>query len=99
MDLSPSGSAATRPAAQGPPLDRFGKHLFRSVDTSLSGFKKSTPPRRPTEDTSSSPYLNPVQIPEALATDLIPRALWPGKPILDPGYQFSQEYYGTPAAW
>ena len=47
---------------------------------------------------SQVPYSSPVQIPESLAADLVPRALWPGKPVLDAGYQFSQEYYGTPAS-
>ncbi len=28
--------------------------------------------------------------------DLIPRILWPGKPILAPGYEVSQEYYQLP---
>jgi hypothetical protein len=46
---------------------------------------------------SQVPDASPAEIPETLAADLIPRALWPGKPILDPGYQFSQEYYGTPS--
>jgi hypothetical protein len=45
---------------------------------------------------SQVPYASPAQIPETLAAGLIPRALWPGKPILTAGYQFSQQYYGTP---
>src|ERR1017187_3719104 len=28
---------------------------------------------------------------------LIPRAVWPGKPILDSGYEFSQNYYELPS--
>ena len=28
---------------------------------------------------------------------LVPRAIWPGKPILDTGYEFSQTYYELPA--
>jgi hypothetical protein len=46
---------------------------------------------------SQVPYVSLAQVPETLAADLVPRALWPGKPILDPGYQFSQDYYGTPS--
>lgn len=43
---------------------------------------------------SQIPYASPAQIPETLASDLIPRALWPGKPIIDPAYQFTVIYYG-----
>jgi hypothetical protein len=47
----------------------------------------------------------PAQIPYASAgelliapfVDLIPRIVWPGKPILAPGYEISQEYYQLPA--
>jgi hypothetical protein len=46
----------------------------------------------------------PGQIPFSSASQLItgplagmvPRALWPGKPIMVPGYQISQEYYELP---
>ena len=44
---------------------------------------------------SQVPYASPAQLPEALAMDLVPRALWPGKPIIDPGYQVTQVYYGS----
>jgi hypothetical protein len=42
------------------------------------------------------PYTNPVQLATGPLTALIPRALWPGKPILVTGYQFGQQYYGLP---
>jgi hypothetical protein len=42
------------------------------------------------------PYANPGQLLIAPVVDLIPRILWPGKPILTPGYQVSQEYYQLP---
>jgi hypothetical protein len=45
---------------------------------------------------SQIPYLNPVQLLAAPAYALVPRALWPGKPILATGYQFGQQYYGLP---
>jgi hypothetical protein len=41
-------------------------------------------------------FLSPVQLAEAPIVTLVPRAVWPGKPILDAGYQFSQAYYGIP---
>jgi hypothetical protein len=42
-------------------------------------------------------FSSPVQLAEAPLAALIPRALWPGKPILATGYQFGQEYYGLPS--
>ncbi len=44
------------------------------------------------------PYASPLDLLLGPITDVIPRALWPGKPILDTGYQFSQLYYGLPAS-
>jgi hypothetical protein len=40
------------------------------------------------------PYDSPVQLIEAPVVDIVPRVVWPGKPILATGYQFSQEYFG-----
>jgi hypothetical protein len=45
---------------------------------------------------SQIPYSSPVQLLAAPAYALVPRALWPGKPILATGYQFGQLYYGLP---
>jgi hypothetical protein len=42
------------------------------------------------------PYSDPGQLAVSPVLDLIPRALWPGKPILDVGYQMSQEYFQLP---
>ena len=44
------------------------------------------------------PYTDPVQLVTGPLSALIPRAVWPGKPILDTGYQFGQEYYLFPAS-
>ena len=41
-------------------------------------------------------YANPAQLLISPVVGLIPRILWPGKPILAPGYQVSQEYYQLP---
>lgn len=43
------------------------------------------------------PYASPLQLVIAPLATLIPRALWPGKPLLTAGYHFSQDYYGTSA--
>jgi hypothetical protein len=42
---------------------------------------------------SEIPYSNPGQLLISPVVDLVPRILWPGKPILAVGYQISQEYF------
>lgn len=42
------------------------------------------------------PYASPGLLAEAPLLDVIPRILWPGKPVLDAGYQFSQQYFELP---
>lgn len=44
------------------------------------------------------PYTSPTKLIEAPLVEMVPRAIWAGKPVLDPGYQFSQQYYGIPAS-
>lgn len=39
------------------------------------------------------PYGSPGQLAEAPLLDVIPRAVWPGKPVLDEGLQFSAQYF------
>jgi hypothetical protein len=43
------------------------------------------------------PYSDPVQLVTGPLSALIPRALWPGKPILATGYEFGQEYFELPS--
>lgn len=43
------------------------------------------------------PYINPGQLAVSPVIDLVPRILWPGKPVLSVGYQMSQEYYQLPS--
>lgn len=43
------------------------------------------------------PYASGWQLAEAPLLDVTPRILWPGKPVLDDGYQFSQQYFDLPA--
>ena len=45
---------------------------------------------------SEIPYRNPADLIIAPGVDLIPRIVWPGKPILATGYQMSQEYFQLP---
>ena len=42
-------------------------------------------------------FNSPAQLIEAPLADVVPRAIWSGKPILTSGYQFSQQYYGLPS--
>ena len=42
------------------------------------------------------PYSSPGQLAVSPVIDLVPRILWPGKPVLNVGYQMSQEYYQLP---
>ena len=44
------------------------------------------------------PYDSLVQLIEAPVVDVVPRVIWPSKPILATGYQFSQEYYELPSS-
>jgi hypothetical protein len=44
------------------------------------------------------PYRSPAELAESPFLEFIPRAVWPGKPILDIGYQVSQQYWELPAA-
>ena len=43
-------------------------------------------------------FASPLQLAEVPVIEMIPRAIWPGKPILATGYQFSQEFYELPAS-
>ncbi len=42
-------------------------------------------------------FNSPIQLIETPLAYMVPRALWPGKPILQSGYEFSQQYYGIPS--
>jgi hypothetical protein len=46
---------------------------------------------------SEIPYASPADLLIAPVVDVIPRILWPGKPVLTPGYQISQQYFLLPA--
>jgi hypothetical protein len=46
---------------------------------------------------SQIPWESPADLVTGPLASLVPRALWPGKPILDDGYQFSQQYYALPS--
>ena len=41
---------------------------------------------------------SPIQLIVTPLTYMVPRALWPGKPILESAYEFSQQYYDIPSS-
>lgn len=41
-------------------------------------------------------YVSPASLLVAPVLGIIPRAIWPSKPVLDAGYKFTQEYFGLP---
>ena len=74
------------PAVLGQSVDYLAERI-RTIDSPAIIMQ-----RTPTE----IPYSSSAQLLIAPVVDLIPRILWPGKPILTPGYQISQEYYDLP---
>lgn len=42
-------------------------------------------------------FSSPIQLVEMPLAYMVPRALWPDKPILESGYEFSQQYYEIPS--
>lgn len=97
-DLSPGSAAAAAPAVASAAASTASVATIpESVSYLAQRLQEIDAPAIVLQKTPSQvPYASPAQIPEALATGLIPRFLWPGKPLVDAGYQFSQEYYGTP---
>jgi hypothetical protein len=41
-------------------------------------------------------FQSPLQLIEGPLAGIVPRAIWPGKPIVVTGYLFSQDFYGLP---
>ena len=99
-DLSPAAAAAAAPVIAGTAAGTASAGTIgQSVGYLAQRLREIDAPAIVLQKTPSQiPYRSPAQIPESLAADLVPRALWPGKPIIAAGYQFSQEYYGTPAS-
>jgi hypothetical protein len=97
VSLAPGAAAADAPAIASSALAAASAGtVAQSVNYLGQRLQEIDAPAIVLQKTPSQvPYASPAQLPEALATDLVPRALWPGKPIIDPGYQFTEEYYGT----
>lgn len=46
---------------------------------------------------SRIPYISPAELLVGPILGLVPRSIWPEKPVLDAGYQVNQIYYGAPS--
>jgi hypothetical protein len=99
VTLSAGQAVATAPAIAGQVLTRdlspaalqesasFLAQRIRTIDTPAIILQRT--PRQ-------IPYSNPAQLLISPFVDLIPRIIWPGKPVLAVGYQVSQEYFQLP---
>jgi hypothetical protein len=100
VTLSTSEAVATAPAIAGEVLasDLSPSALGQSVSYLAQRVRTIDSPAIIMQRTPSEiPYGSPGQLAISPVVDLVPRILWPGKPILDVGYQMSQEYYQLPA--
>jgi hypothetical protein len=93
--LAPTPSAATTPtiATPTPPnaaqstqasATQTGQRISRIGDVAII-VQRTTP--------SDIAYRPVTELLEAPLLGLVPRAVWPGKPVLATGYQFSRQYY------
>jgi hypothetical protein len=101
VTLSTSQAVATAPAIIGQVLasDLSPSALGQSVDYLAVRIRTIDSPAIILQRTPSQiPYSSPALLLVSPAVDLIPRALWPGKPVLAVGWQMSQEYYELPSA-
>jgi hypothetical protein len=99
VTLSTREAVATAPAIAGEVLasDFSPAVLGQSVDYLAQRIRTIDSPAIIMQRTPSQiPYSSPGQLAISPVVDLVPRILWPGKPILDVGYQMSQEYYELP---
>jgi len=98
--LTPAQAAARAPAIlRGEAATGFASAVPASADYLLQRVQEIDSPAIVMQRTPSQiPFASPAQIAETVAEALVPRVLWPGKPAIAPGYDFSQQYYGLPAS-
>jgi hypothetical protein len=99
VTLSTGQAVATAPAIAGQVLksDLSLATLQQSVDYLAVRIRTIDSPAIIMQRTPSQiPYQNPALLLISPVVDVIPRAVWPGKPVLNPGWQMSQEYYQLP---
>ena len=92
------GRRRTRHRRPGPGKRPLARRFSRSPPTT---WRSASGPSTARRSSCSGPRArsrtrSPGQLAVSPVIDLIPRILWPGKPILDVGYQMSQEYYQLP---
>jgi hypothetical protein len=95
--LTPGQAAAAAPGILGQTLasNSYGAVVSGSTIYLLQRLREIDNPAIVVQRTPQQlPFASPMQLIEAPVVDVVPRAIWPGKPILATGYQFSQEYYG-----
>jgi len=51
-----------------------------------------------TETPRTVPFVSPLELLSGPVLGFVPRSIWPGKPVLDAGYQASIAYYGVPSS-
>jgi hypothetical protein len=98
--LSPSEAISAAPAIatdvvrSGSPAARLGDsgitmlYRVREIDN-MAMIMQRTP--------VAIAYRSPLEFVSAPLIGLVPRAVWPDKPVLANGYRFSKEYYGSTA--
>jgi hypothetical protein len=100
VTLSTSQAVAAAPAIAGQVVasDLSLSALGQSADFLAVRIRSIDSPAIILQRTPSEiPYSSPAQLLLAPVADVIPRALWPGKPVLTVGWQMSQEYFDLPA--
>jgi hypothetical protein len=99
VTLSTSQAVATAPAIASQVLanDLSPAALGQSVDYLAVRIRTIDSPAIIMQRTPSEiPYSSPALLLVSPLADLIPRVLWPGKPVLAVGWQMSQEYFQLP---
>jgi hypothetical protein len=95
--LTPSAAIAAAPDVFSEVADptTLGTTLVDSATTILYRLREVDNVAIVTQLTPSViPYRSPLEFAQAPLIGVVPRALWPDKPVLATGYQFGQEYYG-----
>lgn len=97
--LTPSAAVAAAPATLSGVLDSGSSGtLSDSTLTLLRRLRMSDSVAVIAQLTPETiPYRSPAEFASAPLVGLVPRALWPQKPVLTTGYEFSQEYYALPS--
>lgn len=86
IDFTTLFSASAVGGGTGGTGEQLGERLARIGDVAIIV----------TKSPSAVPFVSPLELVGGPVLGLIPRSLWPGKPVLDAGYQANIAYYGAP---